>query len=301
MKGLVTGEPNTFHANDRVNQFQATGPARQDYGSAIQGAIQNGQNNYAAQGSFIDALRAQANGTGPSVAQGLLSQQTDANNRNAASMIASQRGMNPGLAAKLISDQQAQQQQQSAGQGAVLRSQEMLNNQGLLAQALQAQGNQNLGVLGTAAGAEQGQNALGMQAQQINANVAQGNQQAGLTADQINAGVSAGNAAFQGNLLGGAINGAAAVAAGAAHGAMVPGKAAVSGDSPKNDTVPAMLSPGEVVIPRSIAQAEDAPEKAAEFVRAIRRSKGGSTAPDYGKVLAKVRELEALCRGGMAA
>jgi hypothetical protein len=35
-------------------------------------------------------------------------------------------------------------------------------------------------------------------------------------------------------------------------GSYVPGKAKVEGDSEKNDTVPAMLSPGELVIPRSV-------------------------------------------------
>jgi hypothetical protein len=35
-------------------------------------------------------------------------------------------------------------------------------------------------------------------------------------------------------------------------GSYVPGKAEVDGDSEKNDTVPAMLSPGELVIPRSV-------------------------------------------------
>lgn len=42
-------------------------------------------------------------------------------------------------------------------------------------------------------------------------------------------------------------------------------------DSPALDTVPAMLSPGEIVLPRSVAQAADAPEKAAAFVEMIRR------------------------------
>lgn len=49
-------------------------------------------------------------------------------------------------------------------------------------------------------------------------------------------------------------------------GGTVPGKAQVAGDSPKNDTVPAKLSPGEIVIPRHIVMGEDAPKKAAEFV-----------------------------------
>lgn len=53
-------------------------------------------------------------------------------------------------------------------------------------------------------------------------------------------------------------------------GGEVPGKAKVFGDDEKNDTVPAVLSPGEVVIPRSIAHDPDA---AADFVRALNASK----------------------------
>lgn len=44
----------------------------------------------------------------------------------------------------------------------------------------------------------------------------------------------------------------------AAEGGMVNGHPEVQGDSPRNDTVPAMLSPGEVVVPRSIASNPDA-------------------------------------------
>lgn len=46
----------------------------------------------------------------------------------------------------------------------------------------------------------------------------------------------------------------------------VPGKAEVAGDSERNDKVPAMLSPGEIVVPRTVAQAPDAPRRAADFV-----------------------------------
>lgn len=49
-------------------------------------------------------------------------------------------------------------------------------------------------------------------------------------------------------------------------GKLVPGSASVTGDSPKNDTVHAMLSPGEIIVPRS--HATD-PDKAAAFVRAV--------------------------------
>lgn len=46
----------------------------------------------------------------------------------------------------------------------------------------------------------------------------------------------------------------------------VPGQAKVSGDSYANDTVSAKLSPGEIVIPRSIAEHPNAPALAAQFV-----------------------------------
>lgn len=55
----------------------------------------------------------------------------------------------------------------------------------------------------------------------------------------------------------------------AKQGGVVPGKAAVAGDSFKNDTVPAMVSPGEIVLPRHITQAKDAPDQAKKFVEAI--------------------------------
>jgi hypothetical protein len=52
-------------------------------------------------------------------------------------------------------------------------------------------------------------------------------------------------------------------------GGHVHGKAKVKGDSYSNDTVKAMLSPGEIVIPRSIAQGQNAPDKARAFVEAV--------------------------------
>lgn len=58
------------------------------------------------------------------------------------------------------------------------------------------------------------------------------------------------------------------------NGGQVPGKAVKSGDSLSNDKVPAMLSPGEIVIPRSIVQGKDAAKKAAEFVAACLAKQG---------------------------
>ena len=61
----------------------------------------------------------------------------------------------------------------------------------------------------------------------------------------------------------------------AAHGGIVTGQPKVQGDSEANDQVRAMLSPGEVVIPRSIVEHEDAPVKAAKFIEAIKKKHEG--------------------------
>lgn len=53
-----------------------------------------------------------------------------------------------------------------------------------------------------------------------------------------------------------------------AYGGEVPGEADYYGDSPLNDTVDARLSPGEVVVPRSMTQA--APEQIGEYVQSAR-------------------------------
>lgn len=53
----------------------------------------------------------------------------------------------------------------------------------------------------------------------------------------------------------------------------VPGKAKVKGNSLKNDTVPATLEEGGIVIPRSIMQSKDAAKKAAAFVAAHLKGK----------------------------
>lgn len=55
-------------------------------------------------------------------------------------------------------------------------------------------------------------------------------------------------------------------------GGQVPGKAQVPGDSPKNDTVHANLSPGEVVIPRSMVQSH--PEDIAALLQAMKHLRG---------------------------
>lgn len=60
----------------------------------------------------------------------------------------------------------------------------------------------------------------------------------------------------------------------AAQGKLVPGKAKVKGNSYANDTVDAKLSPGEVIIPRSVMQSKDPINGAAAFVQAIMAKNG---------------------------
>jgi len=60
-------------------------------------------------------------------------------------------------------------------------------------------------------------------------------------------------------------------------------------DDPRRDVVPAMLSPGEIVLPRSVSLDEDAPDKAADFVEKIQRREGKTRG--FGAVLEARRGL----------
>ncbi len=57
-------------------------------------------------------------------------------------------------------------------------------------------------------------------------------------------------------------------------GGSVPGSASVKGDSQENDTQPTLLSPGEVVLPRSVTMSKDPAAKAAEFMKHLKSKKG---------------------------
>lgn len=60
------------------------------------------------------------------------------------------------------------------------------------------------------------------------------------------------------------------------EGGVIPGKAKVKGDSEKNDTVPALLSPGEIVIPRTVV--EKGQDAMVGFIKGIESmSDGGKT------------------------
>lgn len=437
-------------------------------GAADQSGQMLGQQQglYGQQQGLADALLAQSRGQGPNPAQQMFQQNTNQNIAQQQGAIASARGINPALAARMASQQGAAMNQQAAGQSALLGAQQQLAAQQQLGAQQQSMGqnimgqnatlanqgnlygqaNQNLlgqnqtfanqgnlygqagqtqqgmgqnllgqnqvygtegnilnqasGTAGTMGGLASGMYGTSMQglgeynktsttgqlgAAGINAGVAAQNASLGSHGEDLKAGVAAQNAelgaegekiksnqsianaqiAGRGNqgMLGGAMNGigglfssgimgkalgslggsdtggvgggvgdvassgdsfggsgeavgggadtAGDYASYAAHGGVipdhqaialahalmgrggpVPGKAQVKGDSAKNDTVPTVLSPKEIVVPRSITMAKDAPEKAAEFVAKLKGKEAGGGAKQYGKILEKHRHLK---------
>lgn len=281
--------------------FQAQNPnlPQQNYAAPINQAISNAGQNYNQQQDFINMLQQRANGQGPSVAQGLLNQATQQNLNNVASQVASNRSLSPQQAARLAIEGGVQSQGQAAGQAATLRAQEQLANTGALQQALATQGGQNLGLLGTTGGLQgqqvQQQLAGNLATQGMNEQAALANLNANLTQGGQNLQGQQNTMQMVGSILGGfgsaagAFGGGGAVSGGPSYGLSepgytssplggadyfkrggpVPGEAKVDGDSYSNDTVHALLSPGEVVLPRHVTQSENAPEKAAEFMKAL--------------------------------
>lgn len=67
----------------------------------------------------------------------------------------------------------------------------------------------------------------------------------------------------------------------------VPGKAKVEGNSPENDTVPAKLKPGTVVVPRSVENSDNPEQKGKDFIKALKEHKEPGP-----KGFAKVLELK---------
>lgn len=226
---------------------------------------------YAQQQDFANALKAQMNGQGPSLASQMLQQQAGQNAAQAMGMAAAQRGINPALALRHAMQAGANAQQDAAAKAANARVAEQLGAQGMYGNQL---------------------NTMNQQDFQRSA----ANQQAALGASKINADIEMGNAKNNSGLIGGLISGAGSVMA-ANQGGVIPGVAKVPGDSLKNDTVHAMLSPGEIVVPRSAAQDAD---KAKEFIDALMKKKKGADDPGragFSKVLQAHAKLTEALKG----
>lgn len=245
-------------------------------------AGQGGYNeNMQNQGQLAQQLQAQMRGEGPSLAQSQLSNATNQNIQQASGMAASQKGISPALAARMAAQSATYSGQQAANQSAGIKAQEQMGAQQQLGGLYGQMGQQNLGYQNMLQGALAHQNATVANSY--------ANQQG------INAGVAGQNAKQQFNTNQGFMNslgGAGAAFAGASEGGEVGGQAKVEGDSRQNDTVPTMLSPGEIVIPRT--KSKD-PDKAKEFIDNLMSKDGKenySEEPSYHKVLKSHKELQ---------
>lgn len=236
----------------------------------------------AQQMALIAQLQRSASGVGPSLAQHQLQQATDANLQSALALGASQQpqGLSPQAALRGIADQQARIQQDAVGQAGLLRLQEAQNAQNMLGNVLSGTRGQDMSLAGAQAGNE-------LERERLAANTQLGY-------DTLNTGMRQREFDRRAGVLGGIgqglVQGGKMLATGMSGGGPVLGRARAAGDSASNDTVPAMLSPGEIVLPRSVAQDDDAPEKAAAFVAAIKRRKDGAGKSPAGHM----RRLEAL-------
>jgi hypothetical protein len=274
-----------------------------------QGGVQNQSSVFQQQQGLANQLGLMAQGGGPNPAAAQLAQATGDNVANQAALIASQRGAsaNAGMAARLAAQQGGNIMQQAAGQGATLQAQQQLAAINALQNQQQGMGNiatqqvnqQQNATMGLTA-AQQAQQQMYLNAiQGQNNNITGQNAQAMQAAtartaadNQMKGAVLQTGGALAGTFYGGPAGGAAGGKTGqqmaqntaapmpvgvptmtAAHGGVVPGKATIPGDHPQNDTVSAALSPGEIVIPRSVLDSPDPANAAMHFVAGIMASK----------------------------
>lgn len=262
------------------------------------GALAGSRGVGAEQAALAEALRAQAEGRGPSLAQMQYQRALEGAQAAAQSQLASARGLSPAQAQRLLLTRQAGAQAAAASQSAQLRLQEQQAAQAALGNLLGQRRQQELLGGQLAAGMYGTAGSLGTQQAIQQAELDQRTKALMLGAGQQQQEVETKRA---GSIAGaGGAAGAALIKAGApskdARGRQitareVPGKAKFKGDTRSNDTVPALLSPGEIVLPRSVAQAPDAPEKSKKFVEAIKKQKRPSPKA-YAQALARLAELE---------
>lgn len=274
-----------------------------------QNGIGNQTNVFQQQQQLANQLQQQALGGGPNPAQDQLNQNTGNNIAAQSAMMAGQRNSssNAGLAARNAANQGANMQQQATGQSATMQAQQQISAQQALAQQQQAMGatagqqvgqlqNAHQGIAQTAIGNQNGllNNANSQNSAAASANAATGKAigsllgAAGSAAGMFFGGPAGavGAGALAGGLGGTEEHGYSAAPTGQvggvalspsqykfSKGGQVPGKANVAGDSKANDTVNAKLSPGELVIPRSVVQ--QGPEAVLAFAKKVMEQHDG--------------------------
>lgn len=243
------------------------------------------------------ALKQQMNGGGPNLANQQLQNTTGQNVSNQAALQAGQRGAssNVGLMSRQIAQQGGQLQQQAAGQAASNRLAQQLGAQSQLGGVLSSEGQLGASVLNNS-------NNIGSQQGQQNAKMNQD------LISGISGGLSGGmfkfsagglpeqspqmSHGFLSNFLSGnrpempvqmmAQGGANRLPfapitdyrqGGQVQAQNLSQKAVKPGNDYANDKIPAMMSEGEVVLPREVTQSPNAPQMAAHFMQQVMQGK----------------------------
>lgn len=236
--------------------------------------------------ALIAQLSQQAMGQGPSLAEAQLKSATNRNLAQQLAAAASMRGRNPAATQRQVLNMQGDAGRQLAEQSSVARLQEQQQAMSQLAQQQQMADSlqQNSTQQGFAAAVAPKQSMQAFEQTRFAADNAarqaeaqrQAQQQAAIlgTIGTIGGAAIGGPA---GAKAGGSIGGSFAAQGSvpqsgpgphimASEGGEVPGKPAVKGNSPKNDFMHALVSPGEIIIPRSHASS---PKKASAFVEQL--------------------------------
>ena len=216
-----------------VNQSGADRTRMAGYLSQLQGQAQTGG------GAWESALAANTHAT-----------------QQSAQALSQTAGLDPMSAAMNAGNAEAGAAQRSVGQGNLLRAQTQQNARGQLADALGGQGAADAGEAAGVAGARQGVREANTSI--VNAANKANQQTEGAIGQGFLSLLGMGGKAYGGEI-------------GLSDGGKVPGTPEVFGDDQRNDTVPAKLSPGEIVIPISITSRPDAAQAAAAFVDAVKR------------------------------
>ena len=235
------------------------------------------------QRAFGDQLYNQAAGKAPSFAEAQMRQSQDRNLAQAMAFAKSNRSANAGLQSRNVQMNAAAQAQQTNQNAAMARMQEQQQNQTQYGNYLGGMQNNVHGLLGINNSAQKNAfeaNAANDKTMREGAGQAYGMVSSGGTSivNMFNKKPPGGEAmgtteTGMGN--GGGASGGAGMMQNAAMGGMmmafkgakVPGRATVEGDSPLNDTVTAKVSPGEVIVPRTVV--EKGPNAVAKFAEAL--------------------------------
>lgn len=243
----------------------AEGLQTSDYGTTTRDAKTNYDQATGKQNDLLAQLMAVQNGTGgPSLAEQQLLRATQANAQANGAAIASQRGINPGLAARQIQGTTAGLNQAVAGQAAENRIKESQGAADLIARILQGQTGTDTSLYASSAGAQNQQNTGQIQNAQL--------EQEGYKTDLNAAGALLSGIATTGTALAtGGLSGLVPTG-GKAVPALTPASPNLYGNQVQTVQLPGagpakMADGGDVSDPRQVRAVRDAEERARQNAR----------------------------------